>query len=53
MDLLAAEGYVTYDPQMGRIIASADVDEMAALYRGMDDKLPGILAATKPWWKFW
>jgi hypothetical protein len=59
--LNTAARYSAYDPQLGRVVTVADLDEMVALYRGMDSKLPGILAQfpeslptkKRPWWKLW
>ena len=59
--LRAAADYTAYDPQLGRVVTTADVTEMVAEYRRMDRELPGILrdynqASTptkKPWWKVW
>ncbi len=59
--LNATAGYHAYDPQLGRIVTSADLNEMVAKYRGMDSALPEVLARSreslaarrKPWWKLW
>jgi hypothetical protein len=54
-------GFVEYDPQLGRIVTTADLGDMVAVYRRVDRELPGIVAgvrqsasaAAKPWWKVW
>jgi hypothetical protein len=49
-------GYVTYDPQLGRVVTVADLDRMAQQYRAVDESLQhlrGHAAKAKPWWKFW
>ena len=60
MEVLAAVvGYVAYDPQLGRVVAAEDIDEMVSRYRSMDRTLPemvssaGKAAAQRPWWKLW
>lgn len=57
MQTLGPSGYCAYDPQLGRIVTPADIDQMATLYRDMDRALPAIrahnTATKKPWWKFW
>ncbi len=54
--VLAATGYIAYDPQLGRAVTVADKEEMAALYAGVPS--PAVTALSigqgkKPWWKFW
>jgi len=57
----ATADYVAYDPQLGRIVAAADLGEMVAQYRYMGKARAGILPHTtqsstparKPWWKIW
>lgn len=57
----AAAHYSAYDPQLGRIVTSADLNQMIAQYREMDRALPEILANNsesraankRPWWKLW
>jgi len=55
--LNSVAGFVAYDPQLGRIVTTADIDDMVKQYRQMDSALPVILAHNradkKPWWKFW
>jgi len=59
--ILKSAGYIAWDPQLGRIVTEADLNDMVAQYRRMDNALPGILAdldrrpagAKKPWWKVW
>jgi hypothetical protein len=59
--LNVAAGYTAYDPQLERVVTSTDLNEMVALYRGMDRALPEILAQSsdslsgkkKSWWKPW
>jgi hypothetical protein len=50
--------YVAYDPQLGRIVSTADLGEMVAQYRYVDnwhspDATQSSTAARKPWWKIW
>jgi hypothetical protein len=60
--LEVAAGYIAYDPQLGRIVNTGDLNEMVTQYRRMDRELPGIVAdynpqpsvaPKKPWWKVW
>lgn len=49
-------GYEAYDPQLERVVTSADVRAMAAQYRKVDVSViaKGLAkAGKKPWWKFW
>ena len=59
--LQAAAGYSAYDPQLGRAVTSADLNEMVQQYDGVNDAFPEVMAhgrsadtpAKKPWWKIW
>jgi hypothetical protein len=59
--LYAAARYSAYDPQLGRLVTSADLNEMVVQYRDVDRALPQILAQSRqsldakkrPWWKLW
>ena len=59
--LKAAAGSSAYDPQLGRVVTSADLEEMVTQYRWMDGNLPAMLGHNpkstanpkKPWWKIW
>jgi hypothetical protein len=61
IDCLAEAGFVAYDPQVDKIITTADLGSMAAQYRDTDRVLPEIIRdskkrrsqSVKPWWKFW
>jgi len=55
----AVTGYAAYDPQLGRVVTEADIENMLAQYLSVDPPetpagLPQSPApAKKPWWKFW
>jgi hypothetical protein len=58
--LQAAAGYIAFDPQLGRVVASADLGGMMTQYQRVDDALEiphisseGIAGGKRSWWKFW
>lgn len=55
-----SDGYSAYDPQLGKQVTFAEVGEMFAQYRSVDNPARYALEALteeenrkKPWWKFW
>ena len=50
-------GFVAYDPQLGRVVTSADLDAVAAVYvaqvHALRDRYPSAAKSKRPWWKFW
>ena len=55
LDTLNAIGdYHAYDPQLGRLVARADLNQMIGQYGRVDGAFPEVRAQAggkKPWWK--